>query len=587
MTAGGMNVIQGEVVNQLLLAAAEEMGLALKKTAFSPNIKERADCSTAIFDAAGRVVVQAAHIPIHLSSMIGLVDGAVALERTGGLQPGDMLLANDPFSCRGSHLNDIAVAMPVFAGTELIGFVANIAHHSDVGGRVAGSEVGDNTEIYQDGIRLPLMKIMRAGVIDVHVMDLVLINSRTPLEREGDFHAQFAANLLGARKVQELHARFGGATYRQALDDLLAYTEQRTRAAIRGLPAGTYRAQGFLDDDGVNTEPLGIAVQIRVTGDAVEFDFTGTHAQVGTSINATPISLLAGVYYVMRAILDPSLPTNAGFYRPFGLTVPSGSLLNARPPASVAVRFRSVQCAVDIICKAMAEAVPERVMAGSRGWWGVIISGAEAAGGASFVDYEAHVGGGGATARGDGWDATWSHCSNSSNLPIEVLEAEYPLRVRRYALRPDSGGAGATRGGLGCVREIEATSGPVRFSVRGDAYRIAPHGLAGGESGATGAVFVRTGRRRRQLPATVVNGLLRPGEVLEIWTPGGGGFGPARNRKPQAIAADLRAGKITAAHARRRYGVAAGGGTVGVKESAARRKQRARSKRRGTARSKR
>jgi len=562
-----VNVILSEVVNQLLLAVAEEMGIALKKTAFSPNIKERADCSTAIFDPRGQVVVQAAHIPIHLSSMIGLVERAAALVGRGELVAGDMVLGNDPFTCGGSHLNDIAVAMPVFTNGELVGFVANIAHHSDVGGRVAGSEVGDNTEIFQDGIRLPVLTVVRSGAVDLQVMELLLINTRTPGERQGDFNAQFAANALGARKVAELYARVGGAAYRDAIEALLASTEARTRAAIRALPRGTYRADGLLDDDGVHPGALPLVVRVDIRDGDVVFDFSGTSAQVATSINATPISVMAGIYYVMRAILDPSLPTNAGFYRPFQAEIPRGTLLNAMPPASVAVRFRSVQTAVDLVCKALAEAVPDRVVAGSRGWWGVIISGQDGGAAESFVDYEAHVGGGGATSSNDGWDATWSHCSNSSNLPIEVLEAEYPLRVVRYALRPDSGGAGRFRGGLGCIREIEATRGPVVFSIRGDGYRVAPHGLLGGGPGATGAVYRRTGARRRRLPATVVNGVLAPGEVLEILSPGGGGFGPARARDPRLTAADVAAEKITAAYAKRAYGAGAPLGPVAAKES--------------------
>jgi len=556
------DIIITEVLNQLLLAVAEEMGIALKKTAFSPNIKERADSSTAIFDAQGQVVVQAAHIPIHLSSMIGLVEGMVRLRDESALEPGDMFLGNDPFVCGGSHLNDIAVALPVFAGPDLIGFVASIAHHSDVGGRVAGSEVGDNTEIFQDGLRLPLMKVMSRGRVDRHVMDLILTNSRTPWERQGDFNAQFAANLLGARKVEELHRKFGPETYRATVEALLDYTEQRTRAEIRKLPEGTYQARGCLDDDGIGSKPLPVIVRVEVQNGSVAFDFAGTHAQVGTSVNSTKISLLAGIYYVMRAILDPTLPTNAGFYRPFRVEAPVGSLLNAQPPASVAVRFRSVQCAVDLVCAAMAEAVPERTMAGSRAWWGVIVSGIDPTTGQAFVDYEAHIGGGGAKASKDGWDATWSHCSNSSNLPIEVLEAEYPLQVVRYALRPDSGGPGRFRGGLGCIREMRPTREAVRFSVRGDAYRIPPHGLLGGKPGVRGSVYRVARQRRERLPATFVNATLRPGERLRILSAGGGGFGPALERDPLRVLEDVEAGKISTRHAAREYGVVIRSGTV-------------------------
>jgi N-methylhydantoinase B len=549
------SVITSEVVNQLLLAIAEEMGIALKKTSFSPNIKERADCSTACFDAQGRVVVQAAHIPIHLSSMLGLIDAMVRLGASEPLAPGDMFVANDPFTAGGSHLNDIAAAMPVFAGSELIGFVANIAHHSDVGGRVPGSEVGDNTDIFQDGLRLPLLRVMRGGRLLRDVMELLLLNSRTPDERRGDFDAQFAANLLGARRLEELHRRFGHEVYGGAIDALLDYTEQRARSEIRKLPRGSFRARGGLEDDGVGSTPVPIEVRVDVGDGDMVFDFTGTSPQVATSVNSTPISLLAGIYYVARAVLDPTLPTNAGFYRPFRLDVPPGTLLNALPPASIALRFRSVQRAVELVCEALAPAMPDRVPAGGAGWVGVIISGLDPRRRQTFVDYEAYVGGGGAKASKDGWDSTWSHCSNSSNLPIEVLEAEYPLRVARYALREDSGGPGKFRGGLGCVRKIQAAGGAVRFGIRGDGYRFPGRGLFGGKPGATAVVVKSRGRRRERLPAVLASAVLAPGETLSLLTPGGGGFGSPLDRDPARVLADVTAGKVSVKQAANEYGV--------------------------------
>jgi N-methylhydantoinase B len=557
-----VNVITSEVVNQLLLSVAEEMGIALKKTSFSPNIKERADCSTACFDAQGRVVVQAAHIPIHLSSMLGLIDGIARLAEREPLQTGDMFMANDPFTSGGSHLNDIAVAMPVFAGSALIGYVANIAHHSDVGGRVPGSEVGDNVDIFQDGLRIPLLKVMSGGRPHADVMDLLLVNSRTPEERRGDFNAQFAANLLGARRIEDLHRRFGGEAYTGAMERLLDYTEQRVRAEIRKLPEGSFRAEGFLEDDGIGDQPVPVVVRVDVAGGEMAFDFTGTSPQVATSVNATRISLLAGIYYLARAVLDPDLPTNAGFYRPFRVEVPEGTLLNARPPASVALRFRSVQCAIEIACAALAQAVPGRVVAGGRGWWGVIISGVDPVHDRTFVDYEVNVGGGGAKAGKDGWEATWSHGSNSSNLPIEVLEAEYPLKVTRYALREGSGGPGRFRGGLGGVRAIEPATAPVRFGIRGDGYRIPPAGLFGGKPGAPALAYVARGRRRRRLPGVVASAVLEPGETLYLLSPGGGGFGSPLERDPSHVLVDVRAEKISVAQAAAHYGVVIARGTV-------------------------
>jgi N-methylhydantoinase B len=572
-----MNIVLAEVLNQLLLATAEEMGIALKKTAFSPNIKERADSSTAIFDAQGRVIVQAAHIPIHLSSMLGLLDRLAALGHAGELEAGDMFLANDPFACGGSHLNDIAVAMPVFAEDRIVAFVANIAHHSDVGGRIPGSQAQDNTEIFQDGLRLPLLQIMRRGHLRKDVMELLQLNSRTPEERQGDFNAQFAANILGARKVSGLYRKFGAADFEEGIRVLLDSTEQRTRNEIRKLPRGRWRARRLLDDDGAGGPPVPIEAWIEVLDGEVLFDFANTGPQVLSSINATRMSLLAAIYYVMRAVLDPTLPTNAGFYRPFRVEVPLGSVLNARPPASVAARFRPVQAAVEAILGAIAPLLPHRVVAGSGTFWNVILSGQDAATAAPFVDYEAFVGGGGGKSGMDGWNATWSHCSNSSNLPIEVLEAEYPLRIRRYELRPDSGGPGKSRGGLGCIREIETAGVTARFSLTGDGYRIPPNGLFGGEPGALAAAYLLQGRRRKALASGLSNGTLAPGEILQLLTPGGAGYGEPLERDVQAVLEDTQSGRISVRHAQRRYGVVVRDGRVDMLKTEATRKRLTRS----------
>lgn len=572
-----MSIVLAEVLNQLLLATAEEMGIALKKTAFSPNIKERADSSTAIFDSKGLVIVQAAHIPIHLSSMLGLLERLATLGREGALEPGDMFLANDPFACGGSHLNDIAVAMPVYSGNRLVGFVANIAHHSDVGGRIAGSQAQDNTEIFQDGLRLPLLQIMSRGRIRQDVMDLLQLNSRTPGERQGDFNAQFAANILGARKVEGLYRKFGANAFESGVQVLLDSTEQRVRNEIRKLPRGRWQAQRLLDDDGVGGPPVPIEVSVETRDDEMLFDFGNTGPQVLSSINATRMSLMAAIYYVMRAVLDPTLPTNAGFYRPFRVAVPCGSILDALSPASVAARFRPVQAAVEAILAALAPLLPQRVVASSGTFWNIIVSGYDPATGGRFVDYEAYVGGGGAKYGMDGWNATWSHCSNSSNLPIEVLEAEYPLRIRRYELRPDSGGPGKYRGGLGCVREIETAGGTVRFSLTGDGYHIPPQGLFGGGSGATATAYLRRGRSRRVLRAGLSDGVLAPGDVLELLTPGGGGYGISIERDVGAVLEDVLAGRISVRHAEECYGVVVRGGAVDTEKTETRRQERTRS----------
>jgi N-methylhydantoinase B len=556
-----------EVLQNHLLAAAEEMGIVLVRAAYSPNIKERRDSSTAILDADGEVVAQAAHIPMHLSSMMSLAPALLAAYPRPALAPGDMFVANDPYASAGSHLNDLAVIAPVFAGRRLIGFVANAAHHADVGGRVPGSESGDSRTIYQDGLRLPVARLARRGRLEDGLFRTILLNSRTPDERVGDLRAQMAANRAGTARALELARAFGVDTLVRAMGDMLRYTERRIRQGIRALPRGTWRAEGQTDDDGVGGPGVPIRLALTVGDGELALDFSGTGGQVAGAKNVPMVSLLATVYYAVKAVVDPDIPANAGYYRAVRVAAPEGSVLNPRPPAAVAARFTTCQTVADVVLSALAGAAPARAVARSHGGTLGIYAGTDPRSGGFFVDYEVYAGGGGARATKDGWDATANHTTNTSNLPIESLEREYPLLVERYELRADSEGAGRYRGGLGVTRVVRALGTAMTVGGWGCDQQRAPAGLAGGAPGETGAFEFETDGGDRVVRSTVAGVPLTAGGRLTVTTAGGGGYGDPLAREPERVLADLREGKITTGHARDMYGVVLRGETIDAAET--------------------
>lgn len=558
-----MDFLTAEVIQSDLLATAEEMGLTLVRAAYSPNIKERRDCSAAVLDADGRVVAQAAHIPMHLSSMMELVPALLRHYPRESLGAGDMFLANDPYVGAGSHLNDVAVIAPVFADRRLLAFVATTAHHADVGGRVPGSESGDSRSIFQDGLRLPVARIMRRGRLEEGLWRTILLNSRTPGERVGDLRAQFAANRVGERGVADLARRYGAGGLAEGMAAVLEYTERRIRRGLHAIPPGVYMAAGQTDDDGLEPNPVTIRLAVRVGEGEILLDFSGTDPQVPGAKNVPLVSLLATVFYVLKAVIDPDLPPNAGYYRAIGVKAPAGSVLNPAPPAAVAARFTTCQKVADVILAALARAVPERVTAHCHGGTLAIYSGSHPATGEFFVDYEVYAGGGGARFGKDGPDAVANHTTNTSNLPIESLEREFPLLVERYELRPDSGGPGRFRGGLGVVREVRGLGAELTVGGWGCDQRVPPRGLEGGGDG-------RPGRFELEAPgaaapdvlrSTVAGTRLPAGGLLRVATSGGGGFGDPLDREPARVLADVLAGRVTPEHARAAYGVvlAAGG----------------------------
>jgi N-methylhydantoinase B len=532
-----MDRVTLEVIGAALLSIAEEMGTALIKSSYSTNIKERQDCSTAIFDARGEVIAQAEHIPMHLGSLLGVVQEILARYPASALAPGDVFISNDPYTGGGTHLPDINLISPVFADGVLFGFVANIAHHAD-------RSADRIRTIWDEGLRITPIRLAEAGRIREDVMELLLANFALPDQRRGDFRAQIAANRLGERRLAELIGRYGALTVRAACEASLAYGERKIRAAITSLPDGVWRYADAMDDDGVTPNPIPIVVTITKRGDALALDFSGSGPQCAGDINVVYFALLATVYYALKAVLDPTIPANGGFYRAITVTAPEGSIVNARPPAPVAWRTQTCQRIADVVLGALAQVVPERVPAAGNGAnCAMVFSGTDPSTGKLYVYLETLAGGAGATETGDGLDAVQVHVTNTSNLPVEALESEYPLLVAEYALVEGSGGAGRHRGGLGLRRTIEVLGHEARFLGTTERARLAPWGLCGGQPGGRARLVLDPGGPdERDLPPKVWGYPLKPGDRVSIETPGAGGYGPPEERALEQRQEDERDG---------------------------------------------
>ena len=518
-----------EIYKSAFHSIAEEMGAALRRTAFSPNIKERRDYSCAVFDGAGHVIAMGDHMPVHLGSMPMSVQAAVEALR---LEPGDIALLNDPFA-GGTHLPDLTLVMPVYArGRRPTFYVSSRAHHADVGGAYPGS-MGLCREIYQEGVRIPPVRIARGGRIQRDVLKLILSNVRTPAEREGDLTAQIVACQIGARRLREMVTKYGEAGVRAYMAHLLAYSERMMHAFLRRLPRGTFHAEDILDDDGITAEPVPIRVTIETDprrGQA-RVDFSGSAPQVAGSINAVYAITYSAVFYVFRCLVmsgnaAEDVPATAGLMAPIRVLAPEGTVVNARPPAAVAGgNVETSQRVVDVLFRALAQAVPDMVPAASAGTMNnLTIGGLDPRTGLPFAYYETIAGGMGGRPGADGASGVHTHMTNSLNTPAEALEYFYPFRVRRYAYRAKSGGAGKYRGGDGLVREIELLC-PAQVTIISERRRFAPYGLAGGRPGARGRnLWLRANGQVQALPGKC-NFLAQPGDVVRIETPGGGAWG--------------------------------------------------------------
>lgn len=505
---------------------AEEMGAALRRTALSPNIKERRDYSCAVFDGEGRVIAMGDHMPVHLGSMPMSVRSAIDAIR---FEAGDIAILNDPYA-GGTHLPDITMVLPVFlAGMEEPAFyVANRAHHADVGGTFAGS-MGPAREIFQEGIRIPPVRIVRGGKVDREMLDLILLNVRTAKEREGDLDAQMGACRVGEQRVRELVQKHGIDKVQTLAGELLAYSERLVRAELQQMPAGVFEAEDWLDDDGVTGTARRIAVTMRFDprAGAVEIDFAGSSEQAAGSVNAVRAITESACFYVLRCLLSDDAPATEGILRPVTVKTEPGSIVDARPPAAVAGgNVETSQRIVDVLLRALAKAVPERVPAASAGTMSnLTIGGIDPRTGQPFTYYETTAGGMGARPGMDGISGVQTHMTNSLNTPIEALEYAYPFRVRRYGYRDGSGGKGKFHGGDGLTREIELLA-DAEVTLLADRRKLRPYGLAGGEAGAPGRATLTEpdGDGEKDFAGKSTRQVLK-GSVLRIETPGGGGWG--------------------------------------------------------------
>lgn len=522
-----------EVVARSLAMASEEMSATLIALAFSPNIKERWDCSSAIFDGAGNLIAQANRVPLHLGSMIGAIEAIKQKFSEERIGPGDMFLANDPFSGGGTHLPDLNLVAPVFVGDRIVAFVANIAHHADVGGMVPGSESALCTTIFQEGLRLPVVRLVRGGEIEADIIDIVRLNSRSPDERMGDLHAQIAANRIGVERVSELFDRYPAEVVSSAIAHFLDTSKRRFHQAIRALPSGTYESEELLDlEGGAGTARLHL--RLTIAGDRLLLDFSASDMQLTESSRNVPRkAVLATVYSVAKSLLDPDIPANSGYYAAIEVTTRAGSLLDPVPPAAVGTRAITCGLLGDVIVAALSQPLGRDGMAASGPHHLVIFAGTDPSSGSYFVDYETVAGGMGAGGHVPGLDAVRVHASGAANLPIEALENSYPLRVERYALRQRSGGAGQHRGGNGVVRDYRVLTTGVTVSLSSERQVRPAQGLQGGQDGACGAFVLNPDSPgERRLPSAANDVALGEGDVLRVLTPGGGGFGP---EKPKSL----------------------------------------------------
>jgi N-methylhydantoinase B len=535
-----LDPITVEVIGAALSSVVEEAGEALIRASYSTNIKERRDCSTALFDLKGRTLCQAEHIPIHLGSFIGIVSHVLKHHSISAMRPGDVFVGNDAYAGGGTHLPDIVLAEPIFVDGAIVAWTVNLAHHADFGDR-------GHAHIYQEGLRIPPIRLYRAGELQQDVLDLILTNCQVPRERLSDLRAQMAANRLAVQRFQALCGKYGVATVLAAGDALLDYAERKMRAGIAAIPDGVYRFADVFDTNELDGD-LPIAVEITVAGDAMRLDFASP-PQARAGINMTYTALLATVYYMVKSVVDPTILPNAGLARPLSVTAAEGTLLNCTHPAAVNSRIQTCQRVADAILGALAQAVPQRVTACTNSTCTVVtFVGQQPRDGTLWVYLETIGGGAGARPSKDGLDGVHVHTTNTSNLPAEALELEYPLTLMRYELVDGSGGAGKFRGGMG-LRRVYRAEAECRVQLELSRLRSGNWGLFGGQPGAgcrvvcgPGVVFDKDGAA------------LTAGRWFEIITPGAGGYGPPGERDRAAVARDVTQGVIDAAAARAVYG---------------------------------
>ena len=548
-----LHPIRFEVIRNALVEATEEMTIALRRSAYSTNIKTRADFSCAFFDHKLQPVAQAFTQPVHLGSLSQLVPRVIREYGPDNLAPGDAILSNDPY-LGGVHLNDITLISPVYYNDTLFGYVANLAHHVDVGGGAPAS-IGAFREVYQEGVIIPAVKLVQDGEIVDDIFRLVLAQIRSKRETAGDFRAQLAANNTGVRRLTMLLDRMGAETVSFYIDELLAYTQRRTKAEIAKLPQGVFAADGYVDNDGFTDKPVHLVAKMIIDDDGVVFDLDGSEPQRRAPVNSTYAQTFSACAYVLKSLIDPDVPVNAGFYNMVQVKAPAGTVVNCTHPAPVVGGWETQVRLSDVLFKGLASALPERVPAGTKAMMCQVgFGGTDSRTGELYAFYETLAGGYGGRATSDGPDAVQCHGQNTENAPIEETEINYPVRILRYELVEDSEGAGRHRGGLGLRRDYFFDH-DVSFTILADRDRWGPWGLFDGHSGAVATYVLNPDDEAVKLGSKMTVEL-KPEDVVSCRTCGGGGYGPPETREPQLVLRDVRNGMVSLERARTVYHVA-------------------------------
>jgi N-methylhydantoinase B len=544
-----------EVLSSALRSIVDENFIALMKSAYSTNIKERHDHSNAICDSHGRLIVQAEKsLPIHIASMTGLMSSVLGKFRLEDIEEGDIFVANDPHVAGGTHLPDVNFAAPVFVEGKMLAFVCNIAHHADIGGMAPGSMAGGMSEIYQEGLRIPVVRLFRRGVLQQDLLDILLLNARIPEERRGDYYAQIAAAQLGVRRMREVAERYPPELMTRAFDQIVDGTQRRMRQAIAAVPDGVYAFEDVMDDDGLGTVDIPIKLKVTVSGDRALFDWRGSAPQVKGNINLPINATQAAVAYSLKALLDPDIPNNQGVIDYCEVVTDRGSIVDCVEPAPVAARANTSQRLIDMIIGALAPALPHAAVGASNGAnTTAVFSGIDPRTGRPYIYFETLGGGFGGRNDRDGKDGVQVHITNTSNLPIEAIETEYPLRVESYGFIEDSGGAGTYRGGGGLRRVIRPIDHVCTFNGAGERFRNAPWGVFGGKPGKPGHFALRRAEDELLLDVKPAGVSVSTDEQIVVETPGSGGYGPPAGRNAERVEGDLRSGKFSPAFVERHY----------------------------------
>lgn len=568
---GRTDPIQFEVVRSALTQVAEEMAAALRRSAYSTNVKTRQDFSCAFFDRKGRPISQAFSQPVHLGSFVELIPTSLEVYGEENLGPGDMLVVNNPFG-GGSHLNDVTVFGPVYTNGDLVGYVASLAHHVDVGGGAPAS-IGPFQEIFQEGIIIPPVKLVKGGKINDDVFKLVLAQIRSKRVTSGDFRAQVAANTVGMRRVSELVEKYGLDDFDHYVEAVVEYTDRRTRAEISAIPDGVYEAEGFLDFDGFSDEVVNLKTKVTINGEKVFFDFAGCDPQRRAPVNSTKAMTFAACAYALRALMSPDMPVNVGFYRHIEMNAPAGTVVHAQHPAPVVGGWETQVRVNDLLFRAFAPGIPEKIAAATKAMmaqagFGII----DRDSGEYHCNYEALAGGYGARATSDGPDAVQQHGQNTENAPVEEVESHFPMMVSRLSLIENSEGPGKFRGGLGMRRDYHFPDDPATFTVLSDRDITGPQGIFGGLNGRKAYYVLNPDAEAEELTSKCVVDL-KPGDTVSFQTPGGGGYGSPLERDPDLVIRDVVGGKVSPQRAVDLYGVVINASTNEIDELATRAKR--------------